>query len=54
MLSPYMVQALTSMSYACYLKLNDLPSLNMMSAMSVHSASEHDLCCTGLTNCEVT
>ena len=34
--------------------LKDLPSLKMVSAMPVHSATGHDLCPVGLTYCEVT
>ena len=31
-------------SYACYMKLNDSPLLKFICAMSVHSATGHNLC----------
>ena len=41
------------MLYVCYMKLKDLPSLKMISAMSVHLTTGHDLCSIGLACCEV-
>ena len=45
---------MSCMQYACYKKLKYPPSLKMLSSMSVHSATGHDLCPVGLTCCEVT
>ena len=45
---------MSHMSYTCYVKIKDPPSLKMVPAMSVHSATYHDLCPVGLTCCEVT
>ena len=45
---------MSCMLYACYVKLKDPPSLKMVLAMSVHSATGHDLCLAGLTSCKVT
>ena len=42
------------MAYACYMKLKALPSLKMISAMSVHAAMGHALCSIGLTCCRGT
>ena len=42
------------MSYAYYVKLEDLPSLKIVPAISVHSATGHDFCPVGLMCCEVT
>ena len=42
------------MLYACYVKLKDLPSLRMVPAISVHSATGHDLCHVALICCEIT
>ena len=41
------------MSYTCHMKLKDLPSLKMVSALSVDSATGHDICPVGLTCCKV-
>ena len=55
MLSPCMIQALMNcISYACYMKLIDLPLLKMISAMLVQSATGHDVCLIGLTSCKLT
>ena len=40
------------MSYTCYVKQQDPPSLKMVPAMSVQSATGHDLCPMGLACCE--
>ena len=45
---------MSCISYACYTKLKDSPSLKMVFSMSVHSATGHDLCLKGLTYCKVT
>ena len=42
------------MSYVCHVKLKDPPSLKIGPAMSVHSATVHDLCPVQVTCCEVT
>ena len=34
--------SMSFMSYACYMKLKKLPSLKMISAMSLHSATGYD------------
>ena len=45
---------MSCISYTCYVKLKDLPSLKIMSAMSVCSVMDHDSCLIGLTCGEVT
>ena len=45
---------MSHMSYACYAELKELSLIKMISALSVHLASSHDLCPIGLTCCEVT
>ena len=43
---------MSCMSYLCYMKLKDMPSLKMIPSLSVHSSTGHDLCPIGLTCCE--
>ena len=45
---------MSCISYACYVKLKNLPSLVIVSAMSVNSATGHELCPVGLMCCDVT
>ena len=45
---------MSCVSYACYLKLKDPLSLKIVHALSVHSATDHDLCPVGLTCSEDT
>ena len=40
-------------SYACYVKLKDPPSLNILPAMPVNLATGYKLCPIGLTCCEL-
>ena len=42
------------MSCICYVKLKEPPSLKMVPATSVQSATSHDLCPVGIMCCEVT